>query len=298
MNDQGDLGKAFQEYLQSGLNKGTAKEMCRVLDHSGLHNESKALKAYLDAQTISSGRSRELYWDQRKCISGLYPPSNPEPNDVWFDVVELTPMILIPRENDEDDDQSLDRLFWIAMHPVYQWQFNGFLGCAKMGRKLIQVPSTPDYLSAERFDGVDPMKFVTDVYQDEALAYVHWFGKYLCDHFELTDARRFLNDNEFSLILPRGMRLWEEMEFPASEFVRRAFGADTLNTDHKDQYNEFLLRESGENESLPNRVLYEEWERRKDIGFCTCVLLELGLMEDVTSGTIFFELLNTAPRMH
>jgi hypothetical protein len=294
MNDQGFLEKSFQNYLQSGLDNGTAREMCRVLDHSGLHNESKALDAYLEARTISSRQLGELYWDQRKCFSGTYPPSKPEPNDVWFDVVELTPMILIPRG--DGDDRSLDRAFWIAMHPVYQWQFNGFLECVEVGRKLIEFPSAPDYLSTERFEGVDPTKFVTDVYQDEALAYVHWFGKYTTDSFELIDARRFLNAGEFSLILPPGMRLWEEAEFPASEFVRPAFGADTLNKDQKDQYNEFLLRESGENKNLPNRVLYEEWERRKDIGFCTCVLLELGLMEDLTSGTIFFELLNTAPR--
>jgi hypothetical protein len=286
MNDKGLLKKTFQKYLNSGLDKGAAKEMCRVLDYSGLHNESKALEAYFETQT------RETHWGQRKCYLGPIPPSNPKINDVWFDVVELTPMILISKE----DDRSLDKAFWIAIHPVYQWQFQGFLGCVKVGRKLIEFPSAPDYLSAERFEGVDPTTIVTDVYHDEALAYVHWFGKFLSDHFELIHARRFLDDNEFSLLLPPGIRLWEEMEFPASEFVRRAYGDDTLNKTQEDQYQEFLLRESRENERLLNRVLFEEWERREDIGFSTCVLLELGMIEDLPRDSIFFEFQNAAPR--
>jgi hypothetical protein len=292
MNDQGLLEKTFQNYLSSGLDKGAAREMCQVLDDSGLHNESKALEAYLEARAISIRRSGELDWNQRKCYSGPYPPSNPSLNDVWFDVAELTPMILIPRE----EDPSLDRAFWLAMHPVYQWQFKGFLGCVKVRRKLIEFPSAPDYLSAERFKGVDMEKFVTDVYHDEALAYAHWFGKFLSGQFSLGDARQFLNDNEFSQVLPPGMRLWAEAEYPFSEFVRQAFGSDTMYKDREARYEEYLLRESGENENLPNRTLYEEWERRDDIGFSTFVRLHVGLIEDIPRDSIFFEFRNAATR--
>jgi hypothetical protein len=293
MNDQGVLEKTFQNYLRSRSDKGAAGEMCRVLDHSGLHNESRALEAYLEARAISVHRSGELDWDQRKCYAGPYPPSNPSLNDVWFDVVELTPMILIPRE---EEAPSLDRAFWLAMHPVYRWQFKGFLECAKVRRKLIEVPSAADYLSAERFEGISPTKFVTDVYHDEALAYAHWFGKFLSGQFALMDAKHFLDDNEFSQVLPPGMRLWDEAEFPFSEFVRRAVGNDTLCKTQDDRYDEFLLRESGENESLPDRMLYEEWERREDIGFSTFVRFQVGLIESRLRHSIFFEFRNAAPR--
>jgi hypothetical protein len=292
MNDQRLLEETFQNYLSSGLDKGAAREMCRVLDHSGLHNESKALEAYLDARVISIRRSGELDWNQRKCYSGPYPPTKPKLNDVWFDVVELTPMILIPSE----DDPSLDRAFWLAMHPVYRWQFRGFLGCAKVRRKLIEVPSAPDYLSAERFEGIGTTKYITDIYHDEALAYAHWFGKFLSGQFALDDARQFLNDDEFSHALPPGMRLWDESEFPASEFVRSAFGSETLNKTQEAQYSEFLLRESGENNSLPDRTVYEEWERREDIGLSTFVRLQVGLIESPLRHSIFFEFRNAAPR--
>jgi hypothetical protein len=292
MNDQGLLEKTFQNYLRSGLDKDVAREMSRVLHHSGLLNESKALEAYLEAGTISSRHSGELDWNQHKCYSGLYPPSNPNLNDVWFDMVELSPMILMPKR----DDSSLDQACWLAMHPVYQWQFQGFLGCVKVRGKQIEFPSASDYLSAERFKDIDTTKFVTDVYHDEALAYAHWFGKVLCGRFDLRDAKNFLNDDEFSLILPLGMQLWDGAEFPASEFVRIAVGNDTMYKDGKALYDEYLLRENGENNILPNRVLYEEWERRDDIGFSTCVRLQLGLIERLPRRTIFFEFQNAAPR--
>jgi hypothetical protein len=255
-------------------------------------DKGKALTAYLEARTTSLRRAGELNWNQRKCYSGLHPPRKPKLNDVWFDVVELTPMILVPSE----DDPALDQACWLAMHPVYRWQFHGFLGCVKMGRKLIDVPSAPDYLSGERFEGTGRAEFITDLYHDEALAYAHWFGKFLSGQFELSDARHFLNDNEFSQILPQGMRLWEEAEFPASEFARLAFGSDTLNKEQEEQYNEFLLRKSGENKSLPDRMVYEEWERRDDIGFSTSMPLQLGLIDKPTRDSIFFEVRNSAPR--
>jgi hypothetical protein len=286
------LAKTFQNYLHSGMDKDAAKEICRVLDHSGLHNESKALEAYLEAQNISRRPSGELDWDQRKCYSGPHPPSNPNANDVWFDVVELAPMILIPRE----DEPSLDHACWLAMHPVYRWQFDGFLRCIKVRRKRIEFPSALDYLSADRFDDLDPTTFVNDVYHDEALAYAHWFGKFLSGQFELEDAQHFLGDNEFSVVLPPRMRLWDESEFADSEFIRLAVGSDTLYKDPDDHYNEFLLRESGDNKKLPSRMLYEEWERREDIGFSTSVPLELGLIDDLPRDSIFFEFRNAAPR--
>jgi hypothetical protein len=292
MNDWGLLEKTFQKYLRSGLDKGAAREMCRVLDDSGLHDESKALEAYLEARAISIHRSGELDWNQRKCYSGLYPPPNPSLNDVWFDVVELTPMIMIRGEG----SPLLDHGFWLAMHPVYRWQFKAFLGYAKVKRKLIEVPSASDYLSAERFKDIDTIKFVIDVYHDEALAYAHWFGKFLSGQAELKHASRFLDEKEFSQILPQGMRLWDESEYPFSEFVRIAVGSDTLYKNQDAQYDEYLLRESGENKNLPDRILYEEWERRDDIGFSTCVPLQLGLIEDLPRDSIFFEFRNASPR--
>lgn len=292
MNDPKILGKTFQRYLQSGLETGAAREMCRVLDHSGLQNESKALAAYLELKTASSSGFVETKWDRRKCYAGPLLPPNPEIDDVWFDVVELTPMILI----NADISPSLPRATWLSMHPVQLWQFQGFLGSVKVGQSLIEFPSAPDYLSAARFEGGNPTGIVTDVYHDEGLAYAHWFSKYMCDYTELRGARLLLDDAEFSLILPPGIRLWDEVDLPADEFVRVAYGKDTL--DKEDLYAEYLLRDTGENKSLPDRALFEEWERRAEIGFLTSVDLNIGLIKKVRqpSRTIYFKLLNAAPR--
>lgn len=291
MNEHGSLAKTFEDYLKSGLDSGATKEMCQALYYSGLHNESIALRKYLEAQAESADHPIELNWNQRKCYAGLNPPPNPNPGDVWFDVVELTPMILIPQARDVSPPAN-----WLAMHPVYEWQFKGFLGCVKVGGKRIEFEHPADYLSAKKFKDVGGTKFITDIYHDEALAYVGWFGKCLSDQFDLQDARAFLNDNEFSMALPPGMRLWSGMEYSGSEFVRIAIGRDTLYKEPKDRYAEFLLRESGENLSLPSRMLYEEWERREEIGFSTMVFLDPEPLSTLPSETIFFNLKNAAPR--
>ena len=291
MDDRGSLAKTFEDYLKSGLDFGAAEEMCQALYYSGLHNESIALRRYLEAQAEGAERPVELNWGQRKCYSGLNLPPNPNPGDVWFDAVELAPMVLIPRKSD-----IYPPAIWRAMHPVYEWQFKGFLGCVKLGRKRIELENPADYLSAKRFKDVGGIKFITDVYQDEALAYAHWFGKGLGSQSELRRARAFLDDSEFSMMLPKGMRLWNGTEYSGSEFVRTATGRDTLDKKPEDQYAEYLLRESGDNLSLPDRMLYEEWERRDDIGFSTSAF---GLPEPLStlpSETIFFDLKNSAPR--
>ncbi|MBO0800422.1 MAG: hypothetical protein J2P31_16510 [Blastocatellia bacterium] len=292
MNYLKSLEKTFHNYLLSELEKEAAIEMYQVLGRSGLHDESKALETYLEASSISPSCLGELDWDQRKCYAGKYPPPKPNLGEVWFDVVELTPMLLIPGI----DEPSVDHACWIAMHPVYRWQFKGFLSCMKLGRVITQVPSAPDYLSAVRFEGEGKSEYITDVYHDEALAYAYWFGKFITDQFELSYARHYLDDDEFSMVLPPKMRLWDETEFPASEFVRTAFGSDTLNKEEEDQYAEFLLRKSGENKNLPDRTVYEEWERRGDIGFSTSVPLQIGMIDDLPRETLFFRLENAAPR--
>lgn len=291
MNELGSLAKTFEDYLKSGLNPGAAAEMCQALYHSGLHNESIALSKYLEAQTEGANHPIESIWNQRKCYLGLNCPLDLNPGDVWFDVVELTPMILVPRGSDIYPPAE-----WLAMHPVYEWQFKGFLGCVKVGRKRIEFEHPLDYLSVERFKDIGGTKFITDVYHDEALAYAHWFGKTLSDQGDLRFARAFLSDSEFSKMLPKGMRLWDGTEYPGSEFVRTATGIDTLYKEMKDQYDEFLLRESGDNLSLPDRMLFEEWERRDDIGFSTSAFGLPKPLSTLPGKTIFFDLENAAPR--
>ncbi|MBO0859167.1 MAG: hypothetical protein J2P21_11955 [Chloracidobacterium sp.] len=291
MNERESLAKIFEDYLKSGLDPDVSAELCPALNYSGFHNESFALRKYLESQAEGADQPVELNWGPRKCYVGINLPPKPNPGDVWFDIVELTPMILIPLKSNIHPPSV-----WLAMHPVYEWQFKGFLGCVKLGRKRIELEHPADYLSAKRFNDLGGKNYITDVYHDEALAYAGWFGKILSGQDDLRYAKTFLNDSEFSMMLPKGMRLWDGSEFPSSEFVRTATGIDTLYKELKDQYAEFLLRESGDNLSLPDRMLYEEWERRGDIGFSTSDFGITMPLSTLPSKTIFFDLENASPR--
>ena len=149
-----------------------------------------------------------------------------------------------------------------------------------------------DLFDPDRFTKMSSMEFVTNVYHEEAVAYAHWFGKYLCGQFELQLAEASLKPEEFLRVLPPHIRLWDEAA-AHSEFARIAVGRDSL---YKDPDAE-LDHQNDANKSLPDRMLYDEWERTVGVGFSTLVAAEVGLLHQVPRMAYeFIELQNAAPR--
>ena len=289
------LEQTFQKYLDSNLDPEIGKQLCSILPNFGLENEARSLQLYLESGNEVVGKIEGGIWSDRRYFVGPYPPVNCQPGDLWFDVIELTLMVLIPHQSDPEMLEPNNNVLpaWVSTHPVYVWQFRAFLNLVKIGSKIIQIDSPSDYLLPHRFNSQKATDFVTNLYHDEAIAYATWFGKGMGGQFELQGARDFLFPEAFSQVLPAKMRLWDGMESPVSEFVRIAIGGNTID---KNDYEEAELRDSGENESLPDRMLFEEWDAGENIGFCTTVNLALGLIDDSPKSTIFFDLLNRAYR--
>jgi hypothetical protein len=285
-----NLEQLYQAFLESKLNPGVGRALAQVLHQTGLYDDSQLLAAYCDR---GSHLISELKWGilgKRRCFVGTNLPLEADSGDLWFDVVELTPMLLVPAQN----ASSIDMREWISIHPAYIWQFKAFLKLVDWELVRKDFMNVTDLMDVNRFSFTNSLEYVTNVYHEESVAYAHWFGKQLAGQFTLEKSRAFTTPEQFLTILPTNLRLWDGGEYSSSEFVRIAVGHNTLDKDPDD---EFELREKGENTSLANRMLFEEWERKSDIGFSTAIPLQIGLIQNLPRlGYEFMELRNTAFR--
>ncbi len=294
MNNEKVLEKLYQHYLQSNLDYEIAIELCKVLGDSGLTDEAQALKHHINDGNKAVFIFKEGLWKNRKCFTGSNMPSEAEQGDLWLDTTELTLAILVPNR----PDRSRHTKGWVSTHPVYVWQFRTFLNLVKIGQKIDVFPHASDYLMPERFESMSSMDFVFNIYHDEALAYALWFQKSLTDNFEIEAAKDFLNPAEFLSVLPIDMKLWGHAEY--SEWLRVAVGKN--NIDKNPYEDELLFEETGEDlellEYLPERKLFQEWDKREYIGLSTDKPLISKFVETPgVSRTLHFEILNVMPRL-
>jgi hypothetical protein len=112
-------------------------------------------------------------------------------------VVELASFVLVPHPK----SPSQRRNHWLAIHPVYVWQFRACLSLVQVSRSRIEFKIPNDFL-VDRFASLDPKAYVTNVYHAEAVAYAHWFGRALCGQVDWYATRQFLSRAEFSSVLP------------------------------------------------------------------------------------------------
>jgi hypothetical protein len=289
MHKAGAIEEHFKEYLESNLDPAMADTLASSLHRLGLHDESRALRMY-----VENGPGTEFHfeadpWSSHRCVLGTHPPRQAEPGLIWFDVVELIPMVLISEPNED-----ADRAFLLSTHPAYVWQFLTFLRMVRFREVSTNFKRVDDLMSPDRFASMDRTAFVTDVYHEEAVAYAHWFGKYLCRRFDLRMAREVLSIEEFSSVLPYGMKLWDEVQYSLSEFVRIAVSNDTLT---KDPDEEFELQSTAAATPTPDRMVYGEWDRESYIGLSTTVFYDTGLLANLPRMAYeFLELENSAPR--
>ena len=257
-----------------------------------LLDEAAGLKAYIDKGPSAEYVLMKASWAGRRCIVGATPPSTAEPGELWLDLAEMTMMVLIPG-HDKNDPRKRS---WLSTHPAYQWQFTGFQALARWRVSQKYFLKASDLMSTtERFMLTPETRHVSNIYHEEAVGYARWFGKMLCSQSTLQLARSFLPPECCTEVLPKDFRLWSEMECMHSEFVRIAIGQSSLDSDPDDQFEE--RRENKENEALGDRMLFEEWERRPEIGLATCIPLQDGLVHQAPARAYeFMELTSLAPR--
>lgn len=279
---------AYQNYLEAELDGTAAENLIIALEQNDLTLESQALKTYLVEG--SGAKCIVENWSNRSCTISLDPPINAEPGNLWFDPVELNLSVLIP--NPEGISHHVKSL--ISTRSVRVWQYRAFLSLVKLGKKLDVFSVPDDYLNPRCFRKKDSLFCITGIYQDEALAYSTWMRKNLCGQIELNAAKAFLSSDEFISIFPLVLKLWESDDF--QEWYRTAVGRQNLDKDPSSDYKNIVEENYDELESRTDRILYEEWDCRSNIGMLTIVPVFTGLGQENTSETLHYEILNRSPR--
>jgi hypothetical protein len=278
---------AYQNYLENAFDSIATENLVAALEHYDLNLESQALKTYLN-QGAGAKYTVDI-WNGRLCNISFEPPLNAQPGDLWFDLVELNLAILIPNPV----GMSHHVTSWISTHPVKVWQYRTFLNLVEIGEKIDVFPAPLDYLNSIRFQGKDGLFCITDLYQDEALAYSGWMRKNLCGQMEAIAARAYLSSDEFSTIFPPILKLWESDDF--QEWYRTAIGRSNIDKKPSYEYEHIIKENYQELESQPDRMLYEEWDCRSNIGMLTIVPVSTGLSQQSTFSTFHYEILNRVP---
>ncbi|WP_131747178.1 hypothetical protein [Frankia sp. Cppng1_Ct_nod] len=141
------LDVEFAEHLRRWGEAGSASPgLVHGLSRNGELAEAELLRLYLDAgeRWVTTSRTSGI-WQGRRCWLGARPPDEAHGGDLWFDVVEVTVSVLVPRPDAELADFSADEwevmtscVGWLAARPVRRWQFLGFASVAglDLGREI------------------------------------------------------------------------------------------------------------------------------------------------------------------
>lgn len=271
------LSSSYIDYIRRpGGPAGPA--LSRELQGAGYGVEAALLSSYLEGGTgQTTVELRGSPWSGHRAWLGPYLPDERETGDIWFDPLEVMPMLLIPDEPlPEDVDISPELLArytlyrgWIAMRPVANWQFNAFLQLAETGPREVQVGPPFRLLDPKRIITGRETDPVTSVTGGEARMYAHWFGKSLPDQYEWQMAARFLSHVEFNALWSGPQKEW------AGSYDEGTYLAISPETIEADPDNEDV--QTGRH----LRMLYGEWEFSREIGLRTHVLAQTGLFGGV-----------------
>jgi hypothetical protein len=273
MNDE--LITLFALYMAIGpADAVIAGELCDSLTAAGFATEAGALAAFCAGATT---------WESFRLDPA--PPADAQPGHLWFDIADLTPMVLIQHPT----MPSPARLRWLATRPVMSWQYEAFRRVVRTGQRMTEFPAAKDYLSHPcATDGSTGA--AGDIFHDEAIAYGLWFGKSLCDQSGWKHARAILPPETFAAALPEGRLAWDPGEYPLSEFIRIAIGRQSLD---RALPRDTTLADAGAQPTL-DRMLFDEWERQPEIGCSTMLRAQQGRILMPSPRTAFVALANSA----
>jgi hypothetical protein len=125
---------AYAEHLHRWATGSAAPRLVDALLGAGAPAEAELLRAYLDAgEGWVTTSDTSGVWQGRGCWVGARPPQEARGGDLWFDVAEVTPAVLVPRPEAEVADFTPDEwevmtayVGWLSTRSVRRWQFLGF----------------------------------------------------------------------------------------------------------------------------------------------------------------------------
>jgi hypothetical protein len=191
----------FTEYLKAGADKANAPGLAAALGANGYPMEADLLNR--DGWT--DGIAGAGVWSNRKVFVGRRPPLDATIGELWLDVVEVTPMVLV--EEPARGTALPPRKMWMSIRPVARWQFRAFAVTAPLVGRKVQVAPRLKPMDPTRLDGDDAVP-MTDVTFGEGCLYAWWLGKWLADVNQWEATERSLGAGEIAAMWDSGVHEW------------------------------------------------------------------------------------------
>jgi hypothetical protein len=224
-------------------------------------------------------------WRGRPIWLGPQLPPVPQAGQLWFDTVELTAMVLLPREPPEADwhPDAVARwtpfVGWLATRPVTVWQYRAFLALVRF------VSGEAD---ATSFKGHDPVRIldddpdtapVTRLTAAEAKDFAMWMGKQLPSQ-DMWQIARGLMPNAIDVLWGQPRKEWIGYPEPEDDEAT-AIAPSTIDCDSWEE------RDFDDVPPPERRMLYRYRDWSKNFGFRTAIFDGVGLLNDPSTGLLY-----------
>jgi hypothetical protein len=245
----------FTEYLQAGALEPEA--LAAALAAENLRIEA----GLLGRDGWTDGVDGVGVWSKRRVFVGRRPPQDAVIGELWLDVVDVTPMVLV--EEPARGTARPPRKVWMSTRPVARWQFRAFATAAPLvGREVQVVPSLVP-MDPRRIDGAD-LAPMTDITFGEGCLYAWWFGKALASVNQWQGAERTLSADAVAAMWAPSAYEWGG--YGSDEDARLRISAATWREDPDDYAGD------GENDEM----VVGAYDHRRDTGLRTVAETELG----------------------
>ena len=270
------LSDAFRRFLADRHDAAARSALADALEAAGHRFEAWLLARWDGGLTETEIDLEAFVWSGRRAWIGTVLPDAAQGGDIWLDVCELTPALLVPRRPPDDPSEYapgvLERLTpfvaWLSLRPVARWQLAAFLSLARVGPRNVQITPPVRPLDPERLLAGAETEPATRLLPGEAGMYASWFGKGLAAREDWEHARAVLGAEELAALWGPLRREWNGS---VVEGVYSVVTPDTVDADIRDLYDEDPDLED------PERIFYGELEAPDDVGMRTHVNTQVGL---------------------
>jgi hypothetical protein len=275
MSRSAGLTRLFTDYLASGRAPRPAARLAGALQAGGYRLEAAALSGKAGTTVSVAGSA----WNGRRLWTGTQLPSDAQAGDVWLDTCQLTPMMLVPREElaygEDIPLQRLERITpfigWIDERPVQRWQFGAFLTLAHLTPREVQLDPPLQLLDRRRLLQGAEEASVTDLTPDEARLCANWFGKAICHLTAWQAARAYLPATVMQGLWGEPSREWAGT---FDEGLHNVVSPRTIDADPSDE------ADADELPRVEDRTLFGDWAHPEGVTFRTYALTQLGLLTE------------------
>ena len=258
-----------QAYAAHTAGNGDASTLAALLRHHGYLLDAQLLDHWAAGSSETTVDVDGLVWSGRTARLGPQLPTQRAAGDLWFDPLEVTTSILLPREFEEEYSAEIrERLTpyvgWLALRATAVWQLSGMLEVAPLKRRVVQYDLPTPTFDAERVLAAPEDTPARAVMADEAGLYAAWFGKSIARAEYWQAAVATLSVEELAALWGPNEREWADF---INEGVHATVSRETVGVDLWDAYDE----------NPDGELFFGDFATPADVGFRTAVSTQTGL---------------------